>query len=134
MLILELFNYNDTVLDFCRFAFMVAAVTHWLACGWRALAGDYRNDTHVNWVTETRYDDRSNSGLLDANRAKGIRVGHQLTRPPNPRNTILACVKGNAYAASVWALSFVRGPFSVAPCTNPTRLTTKSLYGRCRPS
>ena len=57
VLILELFNYNDTILDFLRFSFMVTAITHWLACGWRMVAGDYMAGGHVNWITESSYID-----------------------------------------------------------------------------
>jgi hypothetical protein len=37
-------------------------------------------------------------------------------RPPISLDTIVARTEGNAYAAKVWDLSIVQGPFSVAPC------------------
>jgi hypothetical protein len=59
VILLEKLNYNDTILDFLRFTFMVTAIVHWLACGWRMIADDYVNDPHPNWIMETSYIDPS---------------------------------------------------------------------------
>ena len=57
VLILEFFNYNDTIMDFLRFSFMVTAITHWMACGWRMIAGDYIEEGKTNWIIESSYID-----------------------------------------------------------------------------
>jgi hypothetical protein len=38
------------------------------------------------------------------------------THPPNPSYPTVARTEGYTYAAKVWALCLVQGPFSVAPC------------------
>ena len=48
-----------------------------------------------------------------------LTLGRYFTRPPNPSTTFLTRAEGYTYAAKVWALSIVQGPFSVAPCQNP---------------
>jgi hypothetical protein len=59
------------------------------------------------------------------------RVGDALTRarisprPPNRSTTTVARTQGYTYAAEVWALCVVQGPFSVAPCPNPHRPTPR---------
>jgi hypothetical protein len=49
----------------------------------------------------------------------GFRVGDRSRgrfRPPIPLTRIVARTEGYTYAAKVWDLSIVQGPFSVAPC------------------
>jgi len=47
-------NYNDTILDLIKFAMTVLLVTHWMACGWRMLAG-YVDEGGESWVTHTAF-------------------------------------------------------------------------------
>jgi serine/threonine protein kinase len=56
---------------------------------------------------------------------KDIRVEDELA-PPNPSDTSVACTESCTYAAKVWALCRVQGPFSVAPCQT---LINKSALG-----
>jgi tRNA-binding EMAP/Myf-like protein len=58
------------------------------------------------------------SDSFDANRL-GVRGRAALSvsrRSPNRPNTLVARTEGYTYAAKVWALCLVQGPFSVAPC------------------
>jgi hypothetical protein len=56
-------------------------------------------------------------GALLCRHGHGDRVleGKNARRPPNPSNTTVARTECYTYAANVWALSVVQGPFSVAP-------------------
>jgi hypothetical protein len=56
-----------------------------------------------------------------ANRGRrdfGWEIAHEAVsrRPPISLYTIVARTEGYTYAAKVWALTLVQGPFSVAPC------------------
>jgi hypothetical protein len=51
-------------------------------------------------------------------------------RPPTPLDTMVARTEGCTYAANVWNLSIVQGPFSVAPCQCPKRYDSQLLH-RC---
>jgi hypothetical protein len=55
----------------------------------------------------------------------GFRVGDRsragTRRPPIPLDTMVARTHIYTYAAKVWDLSIVQGPFSVAPCPKPLR-------------
>jgi hypothetical protein len=50
----------------------------------------------------------------------GLRIelvlGVESRRPPISLDTTVARTEGYTYAANVWDLSIVQGPFSVAPC------------------
>jgi hypothetical protein len=46
-------------------------------------------------------------------------------RPPIPLDTIVARTEGYTYAANVWAVYLVQGPFSVTP--NHCNLTIRNL-------
>jgi hypothetical protein len=47
-------------------------------------------------------------------------ICQEVTRQPNPSNTIVARTEGYTHAANVWALCLVQGPISVAPCQTLT--------------
>jgi hypothetical protein len=64
-------------------------------------------------------------------------VGDELTGPFRdarrliPLDTMVPRTEGYAYAAKVWDLSIVQGPFSVAPCQTLT-VTIRNCVHRCR--
>jgi hypothetical protein len=75
-----------------------------------------------------------------ANRNFGISGGGSLTRPVSRRppislHGIVARTEGYTYAAKVWDLSIVQGPFSVAPCQNPfdSQLLHHCTFGELKP-
>jgi hypothetical protein len=67
-----------------------------------------------------------------ANRNIGWETAHAFVsrRPPIPLSTIVARTHMYTHAAPVWGLSIVQGPFSVAPCPNPSG-TLRFVLHRC---
>jgi hypothetical protein len=75
----------------------------------------------VGWSQFTRETVYVKYRSKSANRNVWISSGRLLTRPLSARppislDTIVARSEGYTYDASVWDLSIVQGPFSVAAC------------------
>ena len=75
-------------------------------------------------------DEKANRNVRDF----GREIAHAVVsrRPPISLDKIVARTHMHTYAAKVWALSIVQGPFSVAPCQTLTSRFAYVLH-RCVP-
>jgi hypothetical protein len=84
--------------------------------------------------TPASYGDETKWRIVNV-RDFGWEIAHAAVsrRPPIPLCTVVARTHMYTYAARVWRLSIVQGPFSVAPCR--TRIVTiLQLSHRCTPA